>query len=391
MSSHYGHLQQIKYKLIIIVTMLECKTVTLRTRPLKNGMLSYYLDYYPGYRDQETMKTIRHEGLNIYIYANPKNERERNFNATMSEKAEAIRCRRFESIVNDRYDFFDRHKLKADFLEYYRKQFRKHDQKWEFVYHHFYNFVHGKCTFEEIDIDLCNKFREYLLNAKQLRRDDRISKNSASGYWSTFKGLLKILYRNRLIKTNINDFLDKIEIEDTPKDYLSVEELYKLAETPCKKPILKTAALFSCLTSLRISDILSLQWHEIVDFAAGGKCVYTVTQKTKTEDIIPISDEALQLIGYSPEKTGLVFNGLKRCWTQYPMKEWIRTAGITKNITFHSYRRTFATLQAAAGTDIRTIQSIMAHKSITTTQRYMKVVDSNKRKASNKISLIRKS
>ncbi len=137
MSSHYGHLQQIKYKLIIIVTMLECKTVTLRTRPLKNGMLSYYLDYYPGYRDQETMKTIRHEGLNIYIYANPKNERERNFNATMSEKAEAIRCQRFESIVNDRYDFFDRHKLKADFLEYYRKQLRKHDQKWEFVYHHF--------------------------------------------------------------------------------------------------------------------------------------------------------------------------------------------------------------------------------------------------------------
>ena len=390
MSSHYGHLQQIKYKLIIIVTMLECKTVTLRTRPLKNGMLSYYLDYYPGYRDQETMKTIRHEGLNIYIYANPKNERERNFNATMSEKAEAIRCRRFESIVNDRYDFFDRHKLKADFLEYYRRQLRKHDQKWEFVYHHFYNFVHGKCTFEEIDIDLCNKFREYLLNAKQLRRDDRISKNSASGYWSTFRGLLKILYRNRLIKTNINDFLDKIETEDTPKDYLSVEELYKLAETPCKKPILKTAALFSCLTSLRISDILSLQWHEIIDFAAGGKCVHTITQKTKTEDIIPISDEALQLIGYSPEKTGLVFKGLKRSWTQQPMKEWIREAGITKNITFHSYRRTYATLQGAAGTDIRTIQSNMAHKSITTTQRYMKVVDSNKREASNRISLIRK-
>ena len=390
MSSHYGHLQQIKYKLIIIVTMLECKTVTLRTRPLKNGMLSYYLDYYPGYRDQETMKTIRHEGLNIYIYANPKNERERNFNATMSEKAEAIRCRRFESIVNDRYDFFDRHKLKADFLEYYRRQLRKHDQKWEFVYHHFYNFVHGKCTFEEIDIDLCNKFREYLLNAKQLRRDGHISKNSASGYWSTFRGLLKILYRNRLIKTNINDFLDKIETEDTPKDYLSVEELYKLAETPCKKPILKTAALFSCLTSLRISDILSLQWHEIIDFAAGGKCVHTITQKTKTEDIIPISDEALQLIGYSPEKNGLVFKGLKRSWTQQPMKEWIREAGITKNITFHSYRRTYATLQGAAGTDIRTIQSNMAHKSITTTQRYMKVVDSNKREASNRISLIRK-
>ena len=53
MSSHSGHLQQIKYKLIIIVTMLECKTVTLRTRPLKHGMLSFYLDYYPGYLNPE--------------------------------------------------------------------------------------------------------------------------------------------------------------------------------------------------------------------------------------------------------------------------------------------------------------------------------------------------
>lgn len=53
-------------------------------------------------------------------------------------------------------------------------------------------------------------------------------------------------------------------------------------------------------------------------------------------------------------------------------------------------RRTYATLQAAAGTDIRTIQSNMAHKSITTTQRYMKVVDSNKREATTRITLTRK-
>ena len=43
--------------------MHECKTVTLRTRPLKGRMLSFYLDYYPGYRDKETMKVIRHETL----------------------------------------------------------------------------------------------------------------------------------------------------------------------------------------------------------------------------------------------------------------------------------------------------------------------------------------
>ncbi len=80
--------------------MHECKTVTLRTRPLKGRMMSFYLDYYPGYRDKETMKVIRHESLGIYIYANPRNKREQNFNEVMTEKAEAIRCRRFESVVN---------------------------------------------------------------------------------------------------------------------------------------------------------------------------------------------------------------------------------------------------------------------------------------------------
>ena len=50
-----------------------CKTVSLRTRKIKDGhMLSYYLDYYPGYRDESTMKVIRHESLGIYIYAKPK-------------------------------------------------------------------------------------------------------------------------------------------------------------------------------------------------------------------------------------------------------------------------------------------------------------------------------
>ncbi len=353
--------------------MNECKTVTLRTRPLKNRMLSFYLDYYPGCRDMETMKVIRHESLGIYIYANPKNKREMDFNQVMAEKAEAIRCRRFESVVNERYDFFDKYKLKADFLEYFRNQLRKHDPKWEFVYLHFSNFVHGKCSFEEIDLDLCNKFREYLLTARKLKRNGRITRNSASGYWSTFRGLLKILYRNGMIKTNVNDFLDKIETEDVVKDYLSVEELYKLAETPCKKPVLKTASLFSCMTSLRISDILALCWEDIVDYSAGGKCVHIITQKNRAEDIIPISEEALNLIGYSPDKRGMVFREMQRCWTQTYMKEWIRSAGITKNITFHHARHGFATLALSKGMPIESVSRVLGHTNIVTTQLYAKI------------------
>jgi len=181
-----------------------------------------------------------------------------------------------------------------------------------------------------------------------------------------------------MIKTNVNDFLEKIEPEDVAKEYLSVEELYCLAETPCKIPVLKTASLFSCLTSLRLSDVLSLCWEEIVDFAAGGKCVHTITQKTKTEDIIPISDEALKLIGYSPEKKGLVFKGLKRSWTQQPMKEWIRSAGIIKNITFHTSRHTYATMLLTLGVDLYTVSKLLGHTSITHTQRYAKIISQKK-------------
>ena len=72
-------LQSFANELIITIKyniMHECKTVTLRTRPLKGRMMSFYLDYYPGYRDKETMKVIRHESLGIYVYANPRNKRE---------------------------------------------------------------------------------------------------------------------------------------------------------------------------------------------------------------------------------------------------------------------------------------------------------------------------
>ena len=64
-----------------------CKTVSLRTRKIKDGhMLSYYLDYYPGYRDESTMKVIRHESLGIYIYAKPKNQTEQSTTSTLRQE-----------------------------------------------------------------------------------------------------------------------------------------------------------------------------------------------------------------------------------------------------------------------------------------------------------------
>ena len=73
------------------------------------------------YRDESTMKVIRHESLGIYIYAKPKNQMEKKYNLNLMARAEAIRCRSFEAIVNKRYDFFDKEKMKGDFLAYFKR------------------------------------------------------------------------------------------------------------------------------------------------------------------------------------------------------------------------------------------------------------------------------
>lgn len=54
--------------------MQVCKTVKLRMRDRRNGTKSLFLDFWPGYRDPETMELIRRRSLGTYIYADPANK-----------------------------------------------------------------------------------------------------------------------------------------------------------------------------------------------------------------------------------------------------------------------------------------------------------------------------
>lgn len=364
-----------------------CKTVTLRTRRIKDGqMLSFYLDYYPGYRDEATMKVIRHESLGIYIYARPKNRRERDYNERMTERAEALRCRRYESVVNERYDFFDKEKMKGDFLAYFKAKAGKKNTKWEHVYKHFHRFTNGRCTFGEIDVELCNRFKEYLLTAPQyLHTGRRLHINSVAGYWSTFRAVLHTAYRERKIRENPNGFLERIDTIPTEKEHLSQEELIRLADTPCEVPVLKKAFLFACLTGLRKSDVKALTWENIQPYGNGS--MYVTVRMQKTKDLVnnPISDEALELAG--PRGTGRVFPGFTDSMTQAPLKKWLKAAGITKHISFHSSRHTFGSLQVEAGTSIYVVQRLLAHKNVSTTQIYADMADELKRQSVDRITL----
>ena len=365
---------------------LTCTNVTLRQKALRNDRISLYLDYYPAIRNPYTMKMSRREFLGIYLYAKPRNEQQRMFNQEMLNKAEAIRCIRVQSLINEEFGFLDKNKQKVDFLAYFRAKARERYEKWDCVCNHFEKFCGGKYTFGDITIELCEKFRDYLLKCKQIHHPNSyISRNSAAGYYSTFRALLKIAYKEKMLRENLNDFLEKIEWKEVKKEYLTLDEVKLLAATPCRIPVLKQASLFAYMTGLRISDILKLQWSDFEMGADQGYYIRICTEKTETEVTLPISHEALELCGEWGK--GLVFKGLTRAMTHHPLKQWIAEAGIKKKITFHCFRHSYAVIQISLGTDIYTVSKMLTHKNVTTTQIYADLVNSKKRETANKISL----
>mgnify|MGYP003291265960 CR=1 FL=1 len=72
-----------------------------------------------------------------------------------------------------------------------------------------------------------------------------------------------LAYKEKMLRENLNDFLEKIEWKEVKKEYLTLDEVKQLAATPCRIPVLKQASLFACTTGLRISDILKLLWSDV--------------------------------------------------------------------------------------------------------------------------------
>lgn len=116
-----------------------CTKVTVRKRTIKNGQVSLYLDFYPPIRHPKTGKPTRREYLGIYIYANPSEKFEVEFNKTMLRNAELIKCKRTEAIINEEFGFLDHNRGKESFLEYFRSKMADNDnfRNWNTAYKHF--------------------------------------------------------------------------------------------------------------------------------------------------------------------------------------------------------------------------------------------------------------
>lgn len=374
--------------------------VKLREKKISGNRQSLYLDFYPAIPHPETGEPTRREFLGLYLFDKAKNPIDKQHNKETLQLAEQIRQKR-ENHLNkpEVYTGYEKEQLKIrergeqNFVEYFKtlanKRKASNHDNWVSAYNYLETFTKGNLKFADLNEKFCNEFKEYLLTTKSNKSSKTtLAQNSAVSYFNKLKATLKQAYKDGYLQSDLNAKIEPVKQAETRRNFLTIEELNSLVKTECNNPLLKRAALFSALTGLRFSDIKNLVWGELEYIEGNGYFIQFKQQKTKGVEMMPISEQAYSLLGERKEPTDKVFEGLT--YSAYENKhlyQWIGAAGITKDITFHCFRHTFATLQLSKGTDIYTVSKMLGHRELKTTQIYAKIIDQTKREAADKIKL----
>jgi len=361
--------------------------VTLRQR-LTNNKINLYLDYYKnGNRKIEYLK--------LYMYSDPKTKEERTFNKKTLTLAETICSQRQIEIQNGNFGFPDLEKLKGNFLTYITAIAEKKNSSmgnygnWNSMLKHLKIFCPKDTCFQDIDRQFAENFKNYLDKEAKTKGEQSLSQNSKYSYFGKFKATLKQAVKDGILKVNPSEGVAHFKQGEPQREFLTLDELQSVVNVECEIPLLKKAFIFSALTGLRWSDIEKLVWSEVQHSKEMGYYIRFRQKKTKGVETLPISEQAFNLLGEQGEQANKIFKGLHySAWSNLKLQQWIMKAGISKSISFHCARHTFATLQLTLGTDIYTVSKLLGHKELKTTQIYAKVIDDKKRDAANRIKLI---
>ena len=372
--------------------------VHLRQRKYsKRGEISLYLEIYKGTVKTEDGKTkaIRdYEYLDLYLKDNPQTKQERQTNKETLELAKSIKAKRELEIKNGQYGFKRSGSSNADFMEFFRglRDQREGNENtynnWDSTYKHFKEFIGSESLpFRRVDEKLCKEFMEYLINVK--KTDGKpLATASVSSYYTKFRSALKTAVKKRYLSHNPASDVEAPTVKTPKREHLTVEELKAVSKAECRYPVLKNAFLFACLTGLRWSDVQKLVWSEIEQTEDGWKVVFH-QKKTDGLQYIEIPDNAKQYLGVPKAPDARVFKGLKySSYMNVALQRWMMDAGITKNITFHCARHTYAILQLQHGADIYTVSKLLGHKNLKTTQIYADIVDQKRKEAVNRLNQI---
>lgn len=233
---------------------------------------------------------------------------------------------------------------------------------------------------KEIDVDHLTQFIQWI---NELGLGARSQARIISGLKTFYKYLL------------LEDIVDKnpMQLLDTPRmkrkipEVLSFQEIQALLETIDlsyhhglrNRAMLET--LYAC--GLRVSELINLRLSNYYPQVSFLK----VIGKNNKERIVPIGEIAIKHIGHyinhvrkqqkniHPDHEDFLFLGrrgkkLSRILVFMVVKEAAATAGIEKNVSPHTFRHSFATHLIEGGADLKAIQDMLGHESITTTEIY---------------------
>ena len=237
---------------------------------------------------------------------------------------------------------------------------------------------------------------DYLRNGYTITRggkDTTLKPNSAHKKYKCFNFAMKEAVKDGLISHNPCDDIDKadkIKQETDTREYLTQEELQRLAKSDMIDPDTKAAYFFMCFCGLRISDVQKLTWGDVKE-EQGTTILHITMQKTQKPLLLPLSDAARHYLPPRQNKrlNERIFELPAEATMNKRLKLWAISAKVNKTVTLHTARHTFATLMLTKGADVYTVSKLLGHSDIATTQVYAKIIDKKKIEAVNLLNDIK--
>lgn len=196
----------------------------------------------------------------------------------------------------------------------------------------------------------------------------------------------RFLAKERYAKDDVTSVLESPKLWKKLPHYLTLPEMDSILKIPNTKKAagIRDRALLECLyaTGMRVSEITDLRAGNVYLDNRFIKC----RGKGDKERLVPLGKVAVEAcLAYLGKvrskmkpKTDHFFlgrngQGLTRQFVWQMIKKYARLAGITKEITPHTFRHSFATHLLERGADLRVVQELLGHSDISTTQIYTHV------------------
>jgi len=223
------------------------------------------------------------------------------------------------------------------------------------------------------------------INSSESKSEDKFAIRTMSRYLSTFRSFFKFLEAEKRIDSNPVENIDSPKIAKIIPEYLSIEEVDTILNKPdvTTKLGLRDKALLETMygSGLRVSEAINLTVSNVFFkdefirvFGKGSKERIVPIGRTGLKFIQRYIDESRVYLRNESSENFLFLNfrgkKLSRMGIYDIVKKYCREAQIEKDVHPHTMRHSFATHLLQGGADIRVIQEMLGHSSITTTQIY---------------------